>query len=72
MSLVTMREILPYAEEKKIAIPAFNIDTMEITQAILETVEEENCPAIIAVGQAAIKDRAWSRSSKPCAPVLPP
>ena len=42
MSLVTMREILPYAEEKKIAIPAFNIDTMEITQAILETVEEEN------------------------------
>ena len=38
MSLVTMREILPYAEEKKIAIPAFNIDTMEITQAILETV----------------------------------
>ena len=51
-----MREILPYAEEKKIAIPAFNVDTMEITQAILETVEEENCPAIIAVGQAAIKD----------------
>ena len=50
------RQILPYAEEKKIAIPAFNIDTMEITQAILETVEEENCPAIIAVGQAAIKD----------------
>ena len=36
MSLVTMREILPYAEEKKIAIPAFNIDTMEITQAILD------------------------------------
>ena len=56
MSLVTMREILPYAEEKKIAIPAFNIDTMEITQALLETVEEEHCPAIIAVGQAAIKD----------------
>lgn len=56
MSLVTMREILPYAEEHKIAIPAFNIDTMEITQAILETVEEEHCPAIIAVGQAAIKD----------------
>ena len=42
MSLVTMREILPYAEEHKIAIPAFNIDTMEITQAILETVEEEH------------------------------
>ena len=61
MSLVTMREILPYAEEKKIAIPAFNIDTMEITQAILETVEEENCPAIIAVGQPSrtASGRAW-------------
>ena len=42
MSLVTMREILPYAEEKKIAIPAFNIDTMEITQAILETVRRRS------------------------------
>ena len=61
MSLVTMREILPYAEEKKIAIPAFNIDTMEITQAILETVEEENCHAIIAVRQTSrtASWRAW-------------
>ena len=51
MSLVTMREILPYAEEKKIAIPAFNIDTMEITQAILETVEEENCLSLIHISE---------------------
>lgn len=56
MSLVTMNEVLPIAEEKKIAIPAFNVDTLEIAQAVLETIEEENCPSIIAVGQAAIKD----------------
>lgn len=56
MALVTMREVLSVAEEKKIAIPAFNVDTLEIGQALLETVEEEHCPAIIAVGQAAIRD----------------
>lgn len=56
MSLVTMNEIFPLAEEKKIAIPAFNVDTLEIAQAVLETIEEENAPSIIAVGQAAIKD----------------
>lgn len=39
MSLVTMREILPYAEEKKIAIPAFNIDTMEPIQWDVEQPE---------------------------------
>lgn len=56
MSLVTMNEVLPFAEERKIAIPAFNVDTMEIAQAVLETIEEEGYPSIIAVGQAAIKD----------------
>lgn len=56
MSLVTMNEVFPIAEEKKIAIPAFNVDTLEIAQAVLETIEEENAPSIIAVGQAAIKD----------------
>lgn len=56
MSLVTMREILPYAEEKRIAIPAFNVDTVEIAQAVLEAVEKRQMPTIIAVGQAAIRD----------------
>ena len=56
MSLVTMNEILPIAEAKKIAIPAFNVDTLEIAQAVLETIEEEKAPSILAVGQAAIKD----------------
>ena len=66
MALVTMREVLAWAEERKVAIPAFNVDTLEIGQALLETVEAEQCPAIIAVGQAAIRDgklRPWGRSS---------
>lgn len=56
MALVTMREVLAWAQERKVAIPAFNVDTLEIGQALLETVEAEQCPAIIAVGQAAIRD----------------
>lgn len=56
MSLVTMNEVLPYAEEKKTAIPAFNVDTLEIAQAVLDAIEETGYPSIIAVGQAAIKD----------------
>lgn len=56
MSLVTLKEVLSYAENHKCAIPAFNVDTLEIAQALFSTGEEENQPMIIAVGQAAIKD----------------
>jgi fructose-bisphosphate aldolase class II len=56
MSLVTLKEVLAFAEEKKAAIPAFNIDNMEIVQSILTACEEENYPVILAVGQAAIRD----------------
>ena len=56
MSLVTLREVLSEAEQTKTAVPAFNIDTLEITQALVEVLTEEKCPAILAVGQAAIRD----------------
>ena len=41
MSLCTLKEVLAYAEEKKAAIPAFNIDKMEIIQSIFKSSEEE-------------------------------
>ncbi|MCD8240999.1 MAG: class II fructose-bisphosphate aldolase [Lachnospiraceae bacterium] len=56
MPLVTLKEVLSFAEEKKTAIPAFNIDNMEITQSIMKVCEEENYPVILAIGQAAIRD----------------
>lgn len=56
MSLVTLKEVLAFAEEKKAAIPAFNIDNMEIVQAVMKAGEDENYPMILAVGQSAIKD----------------
>ena len=54
--LTTLKEVLAFAEEKKSAIPAFNIDNMEISQSIVKASEEENYPVILAIGQAAIKD----------------
>ncbi|MFA6846170.1 MAG: class II fructose-bisphosphate aldolase [Sphaerochaetaceae bacterium] len=54
--LVTLREVMAIAEKDNVAIPAFNIDTIEITQAVLEECEKENHPVIVAVGQAAIRD----------------
>lgn len=56
MSLTTLKEVLAYAGKKKAAIPAFNIDNMEIIQSIFKAAEEEQYPLILAVGQAAIKD----------------
>ena len=55
MALVTLKEVLDYAEEKNIAIPGFNIDNLEITQALLMAAEAENCPVIITIGQGCIK-----------------
>ena len=55
MALVTLKEVLDYAEEKNIAIPGVNIDNLEITQALLMAAEAENCPVIITIGQGCIK-----------------
>lgn len=56
MSLTTLKEVLAYAEDKKTAIPAFNIDNMEIIQSVFKASEEAQYPVILAVGQGAIRD----------------
>ncbi len=45
--IVTMNEILKYAEENNIAIGAFNTPTLESLIAVLEASEEKNVPVII-------------------------
>ncbi len=55
MALVTLSEILKLAEEKQTAIPSFNIDNIEGTQAIMEAVEMESSPVILTIGQGAIR-----------------
>ncbi len=53
--LVTLKEVLKTAEEKKAAIPGFNIDNIETVEAIMEACEAEAWPVILTVGQFAVR-----------------
>lgn len=45
--LVSMKEMLADAREKKYAIPAFDVSNYEMMKAVLETCEEEHSPALL-------------------------
>ncbi len=55
MSLVSGKVILDAANEGSYAVGAFNINNMEILQAIIEAAEEEKAPVMIAASEGAIK-----------------
>lgn len=45
--LVSMKEMLKDAKEKKYAIPAFDISNYEMMRAVLDVCEEEKSPALL-------------------------
>lgn len=49
--LVTMKEVLRYAEKKQIAIGAFNAANLESLQAIIMAAEELNLPVIMSFAE---------------------
>lgn len=53
--LVTGKEILLHAQKNNYAVGAFNINNMEIVQAIAEAASELNAPAIMQASQGGIK-----------------
>lgn len=53
--LVTNKEVLSAAAAEGYAVGAFNINNMEILQAIVETATEEKSPVIISASPSAIK-----------------
>ena len=55
MSLGTLKEVLSIASEKKIAIPAFSVDNLEVAEEIAAAAEEHSLPAILMIGQYTIK-----------------
>ena len=55
MALSTNRELLNQAKKGGYAVGAFNINTMEILQAIISAGEAEKSPAIIAVSEGAME-----------------
>ncbi len=55
MSFVTTKELLTKADAGGYAVGAFNVNNMEIVQAIVEAAAEENAPVILQASQGAIK-----------------
>lgn len=55
MPLVPVTELLKKAEEGRYAIGAFNVNNMEIVQAIVAAAEAEKAPVIMQASQGAIK-----------------
>lgn len=53
--LVTGKQILDHAKENKYAVGAFNVNNMEIVQAIIEAAEETQSPVILQASQGALK-----------------
>lgn len=53
--LVTGKEILEKADREGYAVGAFNVNNMEIVQAIVEAAEEENSPVILQASQGGLK-----------------
>lgn len=53
--LVTGKEILLDAQEKGYAVGAFNVNNMEIVQAIIEAAEETRSPVILQASQGGLK-----------------
>ena len=40
--LYTMKDLLQVAQKNKFAVPSFNIGSLELLRAVMETVEETN------------------------------
>ncbi len=55
MPLVSGKEILQAAQKGGYAVGAFNVNNMEIVQAIVEAAEEERSPVLLQASQGAIK-----------------
>ena len=55
MALVTTKEMFEKSMKEHFAIGAFNINNMEIMQAIVDAAKEENSPVILQASSSAIK-----------------
>ena len=55
MALVTSRRILQHARENGYAVCAFNVENMEMIQAVVEAAEETASPVIIQTSANTVK-----------------
>ena len=57
MALVSAKEMVEKAHEGHYAIPAFNINNLEWTKAVLAGVQEAKSPTILQIGRASCRER---------------
>ena len=55
MPLVTTKEMFEKSKKEGFAIGAFNVNNMEIIQAIVDAAKEANSPVILQASSSAIK-----------------
>ena len=55
MPLVTTKDMFKKSMEEKFAIGAFNVNNMEIIQAIVDAAAAQNSPVILQASSSAIK-----------------
>ena len=55
MAFVSLRQVLDHAAENNYGVPAFNVNNMEQTVAIMEAAAETNSPVILQASAGARK-----------------
>lgn len=50
--LINLKQMLQYAEERKIAVPSFNVYNVESVQAVWQGAQETQTPVIISFGES--------------------
>ena len=55
MALITMRQLLDYAAEYQFGVPAFNVNNLEQTRAIMEAAAHSDAPVIMQASAGARK-----------------
>ncbi len=70
MPLVTTKEILLKAQKEKYAVGAFNVENMEMLQAVIAAAEEMHSPVIVQTSPLTVKYagvQMWHAMAKPIA-----
>ena len=55
MALVSLRQLLDYAAEHQFGVPAFNVNNLEQTRAIMEAADQTDSPVIMQASAGARK-----------------
>lgn len=56
MQIVSMKQMLNTAREKKYAVGQFNVNNLEFAQAFLQAAKEENFPVILGISETAARN----------------